>query len=144
MTKLPPLEQQAAFSGNTGQQRKCLPAPLALLALAQPHTSFLQQHSHHTYLPLFLTCSISPHWKLQPEVLAVCSTLPECLFLEHRSQGTELPCLDPVHFQKEKNPSSQFPSPEGPLQSVSSQLLHHGILCKRRQKVISVQKLIQD
>lgn len=66
----------------------------------------------------------------------MCSTLPKFLSLEHRSQGTEPLYLDTVRFQKENNPLSQFPSHEGPLQSVSNQLLHHGTLCKRRQKFI--------
>lgn len=137
----PPLEQEIAFSGNTGQHRKCLPAPLALLPWHSHVSLYCSSTATMPTCYLILTCSISPHWRLQPEVLAACSTLPECLFLEHRSQGTELPCLDPVHFQKEKNPSSQFPFPEGPPQPVSNQLLHHGILCK---KVKNVQKLIQD
>lgn len=55
--KSPPLEQQAAFSGNTGQHRKCLPAPLALLPLAQLYITLLQQHRHHAYLA---TCCLLP------------------------------------------------------------------------------------
>lgn len=144
MTKSPSIiQQQAAFSRNAVDNAKSTCQHFPLLPLAYPHITLLQLHSQGAY-PLFLTYNVSPHWRLQPEALAVCSTLPECLSAEHRSQGTELLCLDTVHFQKEKNPSSQFPSHEGPLQSVSNQLLHHGILCKRRQKFVSIQILIHD